>query len=82
MATITRQDAIKEMDTENKMRKRVWRKASQRPVKFLDLKQQRRYEITTQIGRMLELMTDREYQDLLTRMEAADAALDAQKSLF
>ncbi|PHN00669.1 hypothetical protein [Flavilitoribacter nigricans] len=79
---ITRQDAIKEMSVENGYRPKVWRKASDKPIRFLSLEHQRRYEITMLLEQMLNTMTDREFEDLKKRVELNEQAKDAQGNLF
>lgn len=77
-----RQDLAKELATENKMRPKVWRKASDKPIRFVNLNHQRRFEISTLAEQIFAVMTDREYIDFLKRINEAQAAEDAQTSMF
>jgi hypothetical protein len=77
-----RQDLTKELATENKMRVKVWAKVSERPVRFTNWTHQRRFEISTLAEQIFSVMTDREYIDFLKRINEAQAAKGAQKSMF
>ena len=69
---ITKKRLISEVRTECAMRMKVWRMADRKNRKFLNLGHQIRFEQMVHIGKILNVMTDFEFEHFCTRVELED----------
>lgn len=80
---MNRTDILQELDREITIRRKVWRgyNAESGHV-FYDTKHQKQYDRIVFAGDILEVMTDKEFQVLVERIERKKQLQSSQQSLF
>ena len=78
----TRKVASKELLTELGMRAKVWKRVPGTADRFMDMRQQQRYDIMDTIYEVLEIMTDAEWNQFIHRIATEEKAAQAQGELF
>jgi 2-keto-3-deoxy-galactonokinase len=73
---------IAELQTENGMRRKVWKRIPGSHAEFVDMEHQRRYTQTTEMQEFFQAMTDREFYNVIDRIRRDKEAKAAQTSIF
>lgn len=76
-----RSELIEEINIELAMRRKVWKKASTKPLQFVAIDHNKRYRRLQEMKSLLEVMTPEEYKTIMKRsMQARKQA--EQSKLF
>lgn len=79
---MNKKDLTKEITRELAMREKVWPKIGTKEVRFQKMEHNDQYAKMKAVLNIFEAMTDREYQEIINRIERNNKAAQAQKSMF
>lgn len=82
MKKFKRNDYVKELNRELKMRRQVWRQIPGMPENFSSMEQQRQYDILSEIRDILDTISDKSIKDIQDETESIQMMIQCSQGML